>query len=144
MSFATSTTDCGPGARQQRFRPLIDVDLFTTWNAAGLRLREVLRLRGGRITCPELGTAYPVAASAPPNGDDPLPKAQKAWRRPGNGRLCGFGGLVPLRYPGKFKGPPGPSETFILLGSPGRIRTSDQPVNSRSPAARRGREHRAH
>jgi hypothetical protein len=49
MSFATSPTDCGPEARQQRFRPLIDVDLFTTWNAAGPRLREVLRLRGGRI-----------------------------------------------------------------------------------------------
>jgi hypothetical protein len=79
MSHATSTTDCGPEARQQRFRPLIDVDLFTTWNAAGPRLRGVLRLRGGRITCPELGTVYPVAASAPPNGDDPLPR----HRRPG-------------------------------------------------------------
>ena len=53
---------CGPEARQQRFRPLIDVDLFTTWNAAGPRLREVLKREGERIVCPQLGTSYPVAA----------------------------------------------------------------------------------
>ena len=53
---------CGPEARQQRFRPPIDVDLFTTWNAAGPRLREVLKREGERIVCPPLGTSYPVAA----------------------------------------------------------------------------------
>ena len=42
---------------------------------------------------------------------------------------------VPPRYPGMFRGPRGPLEVFDFAGSPGRIRTSDQPVNSRSHRA---------
>ncbi len=33
--------------------------------------------------------------------------------------------------PAKLKGPSGPSLNVDIFGSPGRIRTSDQPVNSR-------------
>ena len=33
--------------------------------------------------------------------------------------------------PAKLKGPSGPSLNLDIFGSPGRIRTSDQPVNSR-------------
>jgi hypothetical protein len=54
---------CGPVAKQQRFRPPIDVDLFTTWNAAGPRLREVLKREGEHIVCPQLGTSYPRVAA---------------------------------------------------------------------------------
>jgi hypothetical protein len=54
---------CGPEAKQQRFRPPIDVDLFTTWNAAGPHLREVLKREGEHILCPQLDTSYPQVAA---------------------------------------------------------------------------------
>jgi hypothetical protein len=51
---------CGPEALQKDFRPDVDVDIFTLWNATGPSLREVLRREGEHIA--ELGTRYPVAA----------------------------------------------------------------------------------
>jgi hypothetical protein len=61
---------CGIEARQNELVPLVDVDLFTVWAAAGPDLRAVLRQQGEHITCPELGTTYPrhptVAARCSP------------------------------------------------------------------------------
>jgi hypothetical protein len=53
---------CGSEALQKTFRPELTADIFTTWNAAGPDLRDVLRREGERIVCPELGTRYPAAA----------------------------------------------------------------------------------
>lgn len=49
---------CGPEAKQNEFRPTIETDIFTIWNAAGPRLREVLNRTGQGIECPELGTRF--------------------------------------------------------------------------------------
>lgn len=53
---------CGVEAKQGAFRPQADVDVFTLWAACGPELQAVLERKGGRVICPELGTAYPVAA----------------------------------------------------------------------------------
>jgi hypothetical protein len=43
------------------FSPHFRPDVFTTWNAAGPRLRTFLTRKDDRILCPELGTAYEAA-----------------------------------------------------------------------------------
>jgi hypothetical protein len=53
---------CGPEAVKGDFRPAVNADIFTTWNAVGPRLREVLTRDGERLVCPQLGTGYPAAA----------------------------------------------------------------------------------
>jgi hypothetical protein len=53
---------CGPEALRRGPRAPFRTDIFTLWNATGPDLREVLRLEGTHIVCPELGTRYPVAA----------------------------------------------------------------------------------
>jgi hypothetical protein len=40
----------------------LEVDIWTTWNAASADLRAVLKRNGAGIICPELGTRWPVAA----------------------------------------------------------------------------------
>jgi hypothetical protein len=42
--------------------PIITTDVFTLWNAAGPKLKAVLRRDGGHVICPELGTRFPAAA----------------------------------------------------------------------------------
>lgn len=53
---------CGPEAVKGDLRPAVNADIFTTWNAVGPRLREVLTRENGCIHCPQLGTRYPMAA----------------------------------------------------------------------------------
>src|SRR5262245_45958653 len=53
---------CGPEALQKEFRPDVATDIFTVWNSVGPDLRAVLKRDGDHITCPELGTRYPMAA----------------------------------------------------------------------------------
>jgi hypothetical protein len=52
----------GPEALQHEFTPAVGADVFTVWGAVGPDLRPVLRHEGERVVCPQLGTAYPVAA----------------------------------------------------------------------------------
>ena len=53
---------CGPEALQKEFRPELSADIFTVWRSVGPDLRAVLKRKGERIVCPELGTSHPVAA----------------------------------------------------------------------------------
>ena len=53
----------GPEAVKGDFRPAVNADIFTTWNAVGPRLREVLTRENGCIRCPQLGTGYPLEAA---------------------------------------------------------------------------------
>ncbi len=53
----------GHEARQSEFRPSIDIDTFTIWNACSPRLLEYLERRGERIICPALGTVFPAVAA---------------------------------------------------------------------------------
>ncbi len=53
---------CGPEALSKAPPPQLAADIFTIWSATGPRLREVLKRDGGRIVCPELGTAFEAAA----------------------------------------------------------------------------------
>jgi hypothetical protein len=50
----------GPLAAEAKgdFRPNMETDVFTIWNAAGPGLREVLNRTGQGIECPELGTRF--------------------------------------------------------------------------------------
>jgi hypothetical protein len=71
-SYLTLAHLCGPPASQQlHFRPKLELpdgealDALTLWAAASPRLRAELRVEGDNdsaITCPHLGTRYPVAA----------------------------------------------------------------------------------
>ncbi len=54
---------CGSEALQKTFRPELTADIFTTWNAAGPDLRDVLKRERGHIVCPDLGTRFPAAAA---------------------------------------------------------------------------------
>jgi hypothetical protein len=53
---------CGPEGKQHAFRPGVNVDVFTLWNAAGPDLRAVLKRKGESIVCAGLGTSYTAAA----------------------------------------------------------------------------------
>jgi len=44
------------------FRPQLDVDIFTVWNATGPTLQAVLKREGEAVVCPELNTRFPAAA----------------------------------------------------------------------------------
>jgi hypothetical protein len=42
--------------------PIVDVNIWTLWQAASPRLQQYLRRDGRRITCIELGTSFEAAA----------------------------------------------------------------------------------
>ena len=88
-------------------------------------LREVLAViiehEAARASSPEFGSGKAV-----PVGIGGFRAPEKAA-----GALIGCILVPRWWYPYMIKEPCGPSKPPDLLGSPGRIRTSDQPVNSR-------------
>ena len=61
-AFVTLLHLCGPEALQENFRPAFEIDSWTVWGATSVELQAVLKRQGQRILCPELGTAFELAA----------------------------------------------------------------------------------
>jgi hypothetical protein len=53
---------CGPAGRDKQPLPPVEVDSWTVWRAASPELQTFLKRDGLRIVCPDLGTAFPIAA----------------------------------------------------------------------------------
>jgi hypothetical protein len=62
-AYLTLLHTCGIEAKQRKYCPTFETDIWTLWNAAGPELKEVLKREGSTIVCPALGTSHPAVAA---------------------------------------------------------------------------------
>jgi len=62
-AFLALISLCGPERLREVLRwQTLEVDCWSVWRAASSEVRDVLRRRGGSISCDELGTRFPAVA----------------------------------------------------------------------------------